>query len=125
MRHIGRTLWAIPGGCIPATGHGREPDFTSHDQLCVLNSGDRDAQIEITIFYADQESKGPYSFKVSGRRTRHVRFNDLIDPEAMPLATEFAAIVTSDVPVVVQFTRLDSRQAENAICTTMAFPVDG
>jgi Uncharacterized protein conserved in bacteria len=30
----------------------------------------------------------------------------------------------SDVPIVVQRTRLDSRRAENALVTTIAFPCD-
>jgi hypothetical protein len=30
-------------------------------------------------------------------------------------------VIESDVPVVVQHTRLDSRQAENALMTTIAF----
>jgi hypothetical protein len=47
-----------------------------------------------------------------------------IDPLAVPLDVDYAVIVESDVAVVVQFTRQDTRQAENAIMTTMAFPVD-
>jgi hypothetical protein len=36
----------------------------------------------------------------------------------------FASVITSDVPIVVQHTRLDSRQAELALLTTMAFRAD-
>jgi len=53
-----------------------------------------------------------------------VRFNDLLTPEAISFATDYASVIDSDVPIVVQYTRLDSRQAENALITTMAFPVD-
>jgi hypothetical protein len=38
--------------------------------------------------------------------------------------TEYSSVIESDVPVVAQHTRLDSRQAENALMTTMAFPAD-
>jgi hypothetical protein len=31
-------------------------------------------------------------------------------------------VIRSDVPIVVQHTRLDSRQAENALLTTVAYP---
>lgn len=55
------------------------------------------------------------------RRTRHVRFNDLKDPEPVPLGTGYASVIESDVPIVVQHTRLDSRQAENALLTTIAY----
>ena len=42
--------------------------------------------------------------------------------EPVPLGTDYAAVIESDVPVVVQHTRLDSRQAANTIMTTIAFP---
>jgi hypothetical protein len=61
---------------------------------------------------------------VEPRRTLHLRFNNLQDPEPVPKGTDCASVIESDVPVVVQHTRLDSRQAENALMTTMAFPVE-
>jgi hypothetical protein len=122
---IGRKLWVIPGGHMPETGTGREPEFTSRDELCVLNAGDATARLEIMVYYADREPIGPYALEVAARRVRQVRFNDLIDPEAMPLGVPFAAVVTSDAPVTVQFTRVDTRQAALAIATTMALPMDG
>jgi hypothetical protein len=121
---IGRKTWAIAEGYIPGWSHGPEPALTSHETVCILNASDEDAKVELQIFYANREPGGPYRLKVQARRTRHVRFNDLIDPEPIPLETEFSAVLSSDVPVVVQHTRLDSRQAENALMTTMAFPAD-
>jgi hypothetical protein len=121
---IGRKTWAIAEGYIPGWSHGPEPALTSHETVCILNASDEDAKVELQIFYANREPSGPYRLKVQARRTRHVRFNDLIDPEPIPLETEFSAVLSSDVPVVVQHTRLDSRQAENALMTTMAFPAD-
>jgi len=58
---------------------------------------------------------------VGARRTAHVRFNDLDDPEPIPRDTDYASVLVSDVPIVVQHTRLDSRQAENALLTTIAY----
>jgi hypothetical protein len=121
---IGRKTWAIAEGYIPGWSHGPEPALTSHETVCILNASDEDAQVELQIFYANREPGGPYPVNVQARRTRHVRFNDLIDPEPIPLETDFAAVLSSDVPVVVQHTRLDSRQAENALMTTIAFPAD-
>ena len=59
---------------------------------------------------------------VGARRTHHFRFNNLTDPEPVPHGTSYASVFEADVPVVIQHTRLDSRQAENAIMTTIAFP---
>ena len=120
-RPIGRTRWAIAEGYIPGWSHGPEPQMTSHETACILNASDRDAHVEMTIFFADREPAGPYRLTVPARRTRHVRFNDLTDPEPIPKETDYASVIESDVPIVVQHTRLDSRQADNALVTTIAF----
>ena len=121
---IGRKKWAIAEGYIPAWSHGPAPQMISHETVCVLNASDQDAHVELRVFFADREPAGPYRFNVPARRTRHVRFNDLKDPEPIPGDKDFASVVESDVPVVVQHTRLDSRQAENALMTTIAFAAD-
>ena len=121
MKAIGARLWAIPEGYIPGWSNGPEPEFTSHETVCLLNTADQDAQVLITIFFSDREPAGPYAITVAARRTKHVRFNDLRDPEKIPPATDFASVIESDVPIVVQHTRLDSRQAENALLSTIAY----
>lgn len=118
---VGRRRWAIAEGYIPASSTGPAPEMTSHETACILNAGDRDAEIGITVYYEDRDPVGPYRVRVPARRTLHLRFNELQDPEPIPRATSFASVLESDVPVVVQHTRLDSRQAENALMTTMAW----
>lgn len=66
-----------------------------------------------------------YRFKVGAKRTRHLRFNDLTDPEPVPRDTPYSSIIISNVPVVVQHTRLDSRNTHIALLSTVAFPVEG
>ena len=124
-REIGRLRWAIAEGYIPASSHGAGPAFTSHETACLLNTSDRDANVAITIYYSDREPVGPYRVVVPARRTLHVRFNDLVDPEPVPRGTDYASVIASDVPIVVQHTRLDSRQSETALLTTIAFPAEG
>lgn len=121
---IGRRVWAIAEGYIPGESTGEGPALTSHETACILNTSDRDAHVRITVFFADREPAGPYQLSVPARRTRHVRFNDLRDPEPVPRDTDFASLIESDRPVVVQHTRLDSRQAELALITTVAFPAE-
>jgi hypothetical protein len=118
---IGARTWAIAEGYIPAWSNGPEPEFTSHETACILNTNDSEAHVEITIYFSDRDPVGPYRVTVGGRRTKHVRFNDLSDPEPIPRGTDYSSVIVSDVPVVVQHTRLDSRQSENALLTTMAW----
>jgi hypothetical protein len=120
-RPMGHTRWAIAEGYIPGTSHGPQPQMTSHETACLLNTSDREAHVRITVFYADRDPVGPYRVTVPPRRTLHVRFNDLTDPEPIPRDTEYASVIESDVPIVVQHTRLDSRQAENALFSTVAY----
>jgi hypothetical protein len=121
IKPMGAKRWAIAEGYIPGWSHGPEPQFTSHETVCILNVSDDDAHVAITVFYADREPAGPYELTVPARRTMHIRFNDLQEPEPIPLDTDFATVIESDVPVVVQHTRLDSRQSENALLSTMAY----
>jgi len=121
---LGRKTWAIPDGYIPSGSNGPEPQMTSHDAACLLNAGDRDAHVEIMIYFSDREPAGPYKITVPARRTLHLRFNDLKDPEKLPHDADFSSVFRSDQPIVLQHSRLDSRQAENALMTTLAFPLD-
>ena len=121
---IGRHRWAIAEGYIPGWSNGPEPELESHETCCILNASDREAKIEITLYFEDREPAGPYTLSVEARRTRHLRFNELRDPEPVPKDTPYASVIVSDVPIVVQHTRLDSRQAENALMTTIAYAAD-
>jgi hypothetical protein len=118
---LGRKRWAIAEGYIPGWSNGPEPQFTSHETACLLNASDEEAHVEITVYFSDREPVGPYPITVPPRRTLHVRFNELEDPEPIPKDTDYASVIDSDVPIVVQHTRLDSRQAENALLSTIAY----
>lgn len=96
----------------------------SHEAVCILNAGDETAHVEILLFYEARDPVGPYRFEVGPRRSRHLRFNNFADPETVPTDTAFSSVITSDVPIVVQHTRLDSRQSENALLSTIAFAGD-
>ena len=118
---LGCKRWAIAEGYIPGWSNGPEPQFTSHETACLLNVGNEEARVEITVYFADREPAGPYTVTVPARRTMHVRFNELTDPEPVPTDTDYASVIESNVPIVVQHTRLDSRQAENALLSTIAY----
>jgi hypothetical protein len=121
MVTVGRKLWAIAEGYIPFESSFSDRALVSHETACILNAGDRDTKVAITIFFADREPIGPFRIMVEARRTLHLRFNDLDDPKQIPRDTDYASIFESDVPIVVQHTRLDSRHAEVALLSTVAY----
>jgi hypothetical protein len=120
---IGSTQWVIGDGWIPPTSTGPAPAMVSHESACMLNANAEAAEIEMLIFFSDREPAGPYRMAIGARRVRHQRFNDLRDPEPIPIGTDYSVLITSSVPIVVQHTRLDSRQAENALMSTIAYPL--
>ncbi|MFZ0777228.1 MAG: sensory rhodopsin transducer [Xanthobacteraceae bacterium] len=121
MDPLGRKRWAIAEGWIPSQSSFADRTLESHETACILNAGDETAQVRITIFFEDREPAGPYRVTVPPRRTLHLRFNDLQDPAPIPRDTAYSSVFESDVPIVVQHTRLDSRRPEVSLLSTIAY----
>jgi hypothetical protein len=94
---IGRKHWAIARGWISPIGD---------ETVSFLNVSVEEAHVEITVYYSDRDPVGPYRVTVPARRTKHVNFNYLTDREPIPRATDYASTIESDVPIVVQHSRL-------------------
>lgn len=115
---VGHRTWVFPAGRIPTSSTGAEPEFTSREELCILNPAPQDIVAEIEVLLSDAEPLGPYTLEVAGRRVRHVRINDLFDPVPVPLGVPYGLIVRTERPVVVQVVRTDTRR-ESLTSTTM------
>ncbi len=121
MDPIGRKRWAIAEGYIPSQSSFSDRALISHETACILNANDTEAHVQITLFFADREPVSPYRVTVAARRTLHLRFNDLKDPAPIPRDTDYSSVFESDVPIVLQHTRLDSRHAEVSLLSTTAY----
>ena len=119
---MGHRRWTFAAGWIPAEGTGREPEFTSRDELCLLNATARDACIRVTIVHEDQDPVGPYEILVPASRVRQVRINDLIDPQAVPLDQPYGMVVISDEPVTAQVVHYDTRSSALAVSVYSGVP---
>ena len=123
MDALGERRWVIPEGYIPPGSMvNADRALLSHEAACLLNTGDKDAHVRITLFFTDREPAGPYRLTLGARRTLHMRFNDLTEPEPVPEGLDYASVFESDEPIIVQHTRLDSRAAEIALLSTIAYP---
>lgn len=120
-RAIGATTWVVADGYIPPESTGPAPAMTSHDSVCVLNAGACEAIVELVVYFTDRNPVGPYVLAVGSQRAYHQRINDLHDPEPIPAGVDYSMVLTSSEPIVVQHTRLDSRQAANALMSTIAY----
>ncbi|MMZ52098.1 Anabaena sensory rhodopsin transducer [compost metagenome] len=117
----GSLFWVIPDGYIPPESRG---ELLSHESICVLNCGNRAAKLSIDIYFEDREPLEGMIEVVEGRRTRHIRTASLEKSgERIPPGIPYAITVTSDVPIIVQYSRLDTTQPELALMSVMAYPV--
>lgn len=104
----GKQIWAFAGGHIPLISTGGEPTFTSHDKIAVLNASGHNATVKISIYYEDEAPVTDHEIIVGAQRIRKIRFNDLIDPLPVPLDKPFGFVVRSDIPIIVQFSRMNT-----------------
>lgn len=119
---LGKTRWVIAEGYIPEAGpHADNPALRSHETACILNPGLEAAELHIIIYFADREPLGPFRTSVPPQRTLHLRFDELKDPQPIPRATDYASVIESTQPVVVQHTRLDARLGSLALMSTVAY----
>lgn len=114
--------WTFAAGMIPEHSTGREPDNTSRNVLCLLNTGSEEACAEVTFYYSDQEPVGPYLITLPAERVRHIRVNDLIDPEAIPLGSSYGMTIACDQPVTAQLIYVDTSYGRYAVTALPGIP---
>lgn len=122
MDIIGKTTWLIPDMYWPEiTSEGH---YVSHESICVLNTSDQDCRVDMILYYEDRAPINGLSAVCAAHRTHHIRMDRLKDASGkhIPCGVPYAAVVNASVPVVIQYTRVDTTQSANSIMTTMAYP---
>jgi hypothetical protein len=112
---IGYRRWAI--------ADGRLSRF-SEETACILNASPDDAHVAVTIFFPERPPAGPYELTVRAQRTLHMRFDELSDPEPIPRDADYSSVIESDVPVVVQYSRVDGPDNDSPFASTIAYAGD-
>ncbi|MFC7395078.1 sensory rhodopsin transducer [Scopulibacillus cellulosilyticus] len=120
MLHYGEKVWLISDAYLPEHSSGR---FPSHESVCLLNTGETDAKVHITLYFEDKEPMTGFKINCLASRTLHVRMDQLTseDGQSVPVGVPYAILVESDQPIVVQYSRMDTSQPEMALMTTMAY----
>lgn len=118
---LGHRCWVVPDGYLPGSEH---EGAVSHEAVCVLNTGDGDANLTVSVYFEDAPPL-TFSASVPAERCRHLRVDELRDDggRSVPTETPYAAVVRSDGPIVVQHSRLDVSSPRLALMTTIAHPV--
>ena len=117
---LGKKEWIIPDCELPPPGEGV---LKGHESVIVVNDSDTDAVIAVDIFYTDSYTGGKITWQVAAKRVRCFRMNELSDMSGVkiPLETQYAMRLTSNVSVVVQYGRLDNRQTNLAYYTILPY----
>jgi hypothetical protein len=118
----GHKTWVIPDGWLPPAGG--DGDLINHESLMIMNTGKKKAQIKVDIYFDDRDPVRDLPLTVEAERIRAIRLDS---PEELgfklPRATQYALRIKSDVKVIVQYGRMDVRQANLAYYGTMAYPI--
>jgi len=125
MKSEGSLVWYIPDAYLPQPVVGDGP-YIGHEAVCVLNVSAEDAHLHFDFYFEDRSPVKDIGVDVLSERTRHVRLDkpEQLSGFAVPVGVPYAIRVRSDVPVIVQYSRLDTTQKQCTLMTTMAFPVE-
>ena len=77
--------------------------------------------MKLTLFYENSEPIEDLCFVCKARTTNHIRLDQVKDRNGDPIQKEvgYAGMLESDVPVVAQYTRVDTSQGNLALMTTL------
>lgn len=120
-RGDGARVWIVPDAYLPEPGTDK---LQGHEAICLLNTGTQPAHVTLDFYFEDREPIRDVAITLGAERTWHVRLDD---PESLggvelPRLVPYALRVTSDVNIVVQYSRLDTTQVNLALMTTIAWP---
>ncbi len=123
MKAYGKKVWLIPDTYLNSVSKNGN---VSHEAICVINTSDVDAEIKLTLFFEDRDTRTDFSSHCAAKRTHHIRMDKLrnADGQPIPRDTPYAVLVESNTPIVCQYSRLDTSAAEMALMTTIAYPVE-
>lgn len=120
MERNGNLVWVFPDLEMPPAGDSL---LKGHESVIILNMNSVPANIKISLYFEDKEPILDIPVTVAANRVRCLRTNNTADFGGLeiPREMQYAMKVESDVPVVVQYGRLDTRQDNMAFYTVMGY----
>ncbi len=124
----GALTWYLPDGDRPPTDN---VPIEAHESLMILNVSQQPANIELDLYWTDKDPTLGIKVRVEAERVRSLRVPWFDDPEdakrvQVPVRTQYAIRVRSDIPVICQYGRLEVIPSYT-LYTTMGYvdPSDG
>ncbi|MGO4471273.1 sensory rhodopsin transducer [Arthrobacter sp. M-10] len=112
----GHTRWYVPDAFIPSESSCGQ---TSHESICLLNVGSSAAEVTFAAYFADDEPRLSDPVLLPAERAYHLRTDDpdKLGGLRIPAGVPYALMVTSDIPVLAQYSRLDTTQGAYTLMT--------
>lgn len=105
---LGKKTWVFSDGDLPPRGDS-EP--FGHEALMIVNSGNEDADINMTLLFEDKEPKRNIKLHVDAERVKCFRMDMPLGEENYEIPFgQFAVIIESNVEIVAVYGRLDRRK---------------
>ena len=122
MKGYGKKTWLIPDAFYNSKWNGQ----VSHESVCVINTSGEDAKISLTLFFEDREKMDGFNAVCGAGRTHHIRMDKQVSAsgQTVPQDVPYAILCESSVDIVVQYSRLDTSQAEMALMSVMGYTED-
>ena len=110
--------WQIPDGYWKTASNGK---YESHEAICLLNVSAFTAEVKMTLYFEDIDKIDGFIVNVPAERTLHVRMDKIKNRDGLgvPPDKPYAVLIESNVPLSVQYTRVDSSQKELTIASTL------
>lgn len=110
MAKGGAKTWYFPDGYLPEKVKNGTLD--AHEALMIFNAGRRAAKVKLDFYFEEQPPVKDVAVAVGAERVRCLRLDHpetFGGPSIGPMV-QYALRVRSNVPIVVQFGRLDTTQ---------------
>ncbi len=120
MKELGKKYWLIPDCELPPEGEG---EMKGHESVIIVNDTKKRAKIKVTLYFSDRDPVENIEWVVEPQRVKCFRTNNADDMCGfiVPFNTQYAMKICSSEKIVVQYGRLDNRQANLAFYTTLGY----
>ncbi|NLO85369.1 MAG: hypothetical protein GX096_08070 [Clostridiales bacterium] len=116
--------WYVPDGYVPADTDGRRPAMIGHEAIAILNDHQQEANLAVEVFYCDCEPMKPQRFVISPCRSCRIIIGAEYQLDGslcidVPANRPYSLKIMSDIPLHIQFTRVDTRDGNLALMSVM------
>ena len=125
MTANGALTWLIPDAYL-ATPADDDPIFKNHEAICILNVTPDDANLKLDFYFEDRDPIEDVEIVVPAKRCPHIRLDkpEQVGGYDIPLDVPYGVRIRSDVPIVVQYSRMYASDGKiDSVITTLAYAV--